>query len=172
MSLNAPSYNQYNPPPPPLYPGKSIHASAVETNTLNVVDNPSKPYLSGLPVQFVTIPENAARSSNTTTEIYIDFAVDPFTYLNFSNINDTELSPEFTVFLSHVPIGTIFVTNGPVEWETTAGNIVLLDTDSSGGTLPNATLEINERGTVDTPTDYVNILVVRDSTGLVAKSMN
>lgn len=172
MSLSLQTYDKFNPPPPPVYTAKSVHAQAFETKTVKSVNNPSKPYLSGLPIQFLTIPEDAKRTTNITSEIFINFSENPFTYLNFSNINDDELSPEFNVFLSNVPIGTVFVINGPVQWDTNPGNLILLDTDSNGGTLPNATLEVNERGTITIPTVYVNIMVVRDSTGLVARSMN
>lgn len=164
------SYNQWKPPPPPIFPGLSEQVDTAQISQIAGA-TPSNPYLTGLPVQFLTIPYDDTRVTNFESEIYIDFNKTPFTYLNFSNLTDTDSDP-FNVYISNVPIGTIFIINGPTAWSAANGNLILQDTDSAGNPLPNATLSIDPRGTIAVPTAYVNILVCRDDSGLVARAMS
>lgn len=170
MSLSSIQYGKFNPPPPPVYPAGSIMASSVETQHIQST-TPSNPYISGLPVQFLSIPEDSDRTTNIQPEISIDFEKTPFTYLNFSNIT-ADSSEQFTVFISNVPLGTVFILNGPTSWTAASGILTLTDTDSSGVALPNASLTIDARGTVAIPTAFVNIIVVRNSTGLLGRAMS
>ena len=164
------TYNKYNPPPPPVYTAASGQFMSGNIQNIKSVV-PSNPYLTGLPVQFLTIPENSNRTTNTQSIIYIDFNFTPFTYLNFSNLTD-DPSDFFTVYISNVPIGTIFIVNGPTSWKTDSGILTLTDTDSFGGVLPNASLTINARGTITSPTVYINMMVIRATSGFVAKAFN
>lgn len=164
------SYNQFKPPPPAMFPGLSQQVDSAQISQI-VGATPSNPYLTGLPVQFLTIPFDDDRTTNLESEIDIDFSITPFTYLNFSNLTEDD-SDQFTVYLSNVPIGTIFILNGPTGWTGANGELVLRDTDSAGNPLPNATLSIEPRGTIATPSAYVNILVCRDDSGLVARAMS
>ena len=163
------AYNQLNPPPPPPANSISINVASAEISTL-VASTPSHAHIMGLPIQYVTISSFLNFSLITQEEISIDFSLEPFTYLNFSNVT-TDPSPKITVRLKHVPIGTFFIVNGPVSWETSKGQLILEDTDSSGNPLPNAILEIEPRGTPETPTNYTNFLVGRDESGFVARAM-
>lgn len=162
------NYGKFSPPPPPVYPAASAKFQNAQIQSMKS-PTPSNPYLSGIPVQFITIPENSNRPINTEPIIRIDFSKTPFTYLNFSNIT-TEPSEFFTVYISNVPLGAVFNVNGPISWEGASGLLVLTDTDSVGAPLPNASLTIPSRGTIEIPSLYVSILVVRDSTGFVAKA--
>ena len=163
------SYNKWNPPPVPPTNNKSINVSAAEITSF-AASTPSNPYKQGLPIQFV----NQFGSSNDV--IHIDYNETPFTYLNISNVAEdgTSVDPsEFIlVTVEHVPLGTVFIINGPTSWVADKGILAIIDRDSSGNLLPNAILEVDPRGEDGSLTAYVNIMVARDETGFVARAMS
>ena len=163
------NYSKWNPPPPPPLTQPSVNVSAAEITTI-AGTTPSHAFIEGLPVQYYAAIGFLNFSLLTAFTARINFATQPFTYLNISNVT-TDPSPFIKVELEFVPVGTIFMVNGPTSWEGTTGILVLLDKDENGDPLPNEVLEIEPRGTPGSPSNYVNIMVGRDENGLVARAM-
>lgn len=161
--------NKFNPPPPPPLIPRSENISAAEIDK-QIASTPSHAYLQGIPVQYVSLNNFYTRTPLILDDITIDFSVESFTYLNFSNTT-TDAASKIIVRLKHVPIGTFFMVNGPTSWISYSGQLILEDKDNSGNNLTNSILDIPARGVEGSPSNYVNILVGRDSTGLVAKAL-
>lgn len=159
------NWNKFNPPP---------NADTGNTNVKDVSEiillqapAPSLPFLGGEPV--VLIDQNTAPFPTT---IDIIFSERPFTYLNMGSPEDIPLEP-LTINLFTVPVGTIFIVNGPREWVGgVEGKIVLQDKGSDGLPLPDSELFIPARGTELAPTIYQSIIIARASKGLYGKAMN
>ena len=161
--------NQLNPPPTPPANGESLNVASAEISRI-FASTPSHAYILGIPVQYITVTSFLNFSLLTQENIYIDYSNEPFTYLNFSNAT-TDPSPVINVYIKNVPLGTLFMANGPVSWEGTKGKLILQDTDPFGNPLPNSELIIEPRGTVDLPTNYTNYFIGRDESGLVARAL-
>jgi hypothetical protein len=164
------TFSKLNPPPPPPLTSKTLNVSSAEISNL-IAPTPSHAFIKGLPVQYYAAQGFLNFSLLEQFTASIDFGIQPFTYLNFSNTT-TIPSPYIVVKLKNLPEGTIFMVNGPTSWEGTTGILTLEDRDENGNFLPNYILEINPRGTSGSPSSYVNILVGRDSNGLMARAMN
>ena len=151
------SYNKWNPAPQGLFlPSVTGNFTAAFGNRI-VTCTPSFAYELGLPP--------GVNVSTTTNEVYnfdIDFTNTPFTYLNASNIT-TEACPNITFNLYNVPLGAMFVINGPNSYQSGAsGSLVLHKNDGSTTTL----------NIIDQTSSAVkNQLVIRNSTELVAKAL-
>lgn len=152
------SYSKYNPPPQGLFlPSSSAEISAAYINR-KVSPTPYFPYLDGIPPGTVSIQNNGI-------ELYtfnIDFTETPFTYLNASNVT-TEPSPSLTFILSNVPVGAMFIINGPTSYKIGAtGQLILKEPPPFKVTYSLAILD---------QTVAKNQLVIRNSVGLVAKAL-
>ena len=151
------NYNKWNPPPQGLFlPSVTGNFTAAFGNRI-VTCTPSFAYQSGLPPGV-----NVTTTSGEVYDFDIDFTDTPFTYLNASNIT-TEACPNLTFNLYNVPLGAMFVINGPNSYQPGAsGNIVL---HKDGGTTSSLAI-------IDQISSAVkNQLVIRNSTGLVAKAL-
>lgn len=101
------------PPQGFFLPGISANISSAKINERKEC-TPSFAYNKGLPLEYYSINE-------FSHSFFIDFANTPFTYLNIggtfnistTNINDINSSVDTNVFISNVPIGTMFIINGP-----------------------------------------------------------
>lgn len=152
------SYSKYNPPPQGIFlPSSSAEVSAAYINR-KISCTPYFPYLEGIPPGTISI-------QNDGTEVYtfeIDFTQTPFTYLNASNVT-TDLCPNITFRIKNVPIGSMFVINGPKQYQAGAtGRIILIEIFPYNASQ---SLPIYDQTTVK------NQLVVRNSKGLVAKAL-
>lgn len=152
------SYNKWNPPPQGLFlPSVSGNFTKAFCNRL-VACTPSFAYNLGLP------PGDNLASKNEN-EIYtydIDFTSTPFTYLNASNVT-TDPCPTIIFNLYNVPFGAMFIINGPASYKSGSTGQLILHKD--GGTT--SRLEIIDQ----TSSAVKNQLVIRNSTGLVAKAL-
>jgi len=163
MSTNQ-SFNKFNPPPPGLFlPYNTIQANAAEINRL-VAPTPTNAYFQGLPPGIIDFFFQTPNEEIFTFNI--DFSITPFTYLNASNVT-TNPSPNLQFNLYNIPKGTIFIINGPSEYEPGASGKLILRDNPIG---PKSSLDILPR-TVG-PLVVKNQFVVRNSEGLVAKAMN
>ena len=150
------------PPPPPIQSSGKVQSLEL-SNTKSII--PYNPYIFGLPIQYSNdLVYNKFRVPSVPklilNEFEIDYDIHPFTYLNFSNLTN-DPSPQLILKLYNVPIGSIFIINGPVSWILGQGIIQLEDNLS----LPNAAIDIPNR------TTYKNIMIMRNSTGLVGSPM-
>jgi len=157
------SYNlsKWNPPPPPNTTSASLKVSSAEITKIYSA-TPSNPFSQGIPVQPIDSP---------TETVYIDFNINPFTYINLSNIGTTA-TPKLTVSVKNVPVGTFFMANGPVSWAGEKGVLILEDLDENGDPLVNAELIIEPRGTLLAPSVHTNYMIGRDHQGWVARVLN
>lgn len=137
---NSITYGTNQPPPvaPNTAPTKKYNNAQIVTYFKTSFG--TNPYLKGLPVQYISIPQDKNRIIENP--INIDFKESPFTYLYFSNITEID-SPQFSVVLSNVPIGTSFVIIGPNSWESSSGTLELDD-----NSLANYSIEITENKTM------------------------
>ncbi len=154
------TYDKWTPPPQGLFlPSVSGDFTAATVNRL-VTCTPSFPYQLGLPPG-----ANIASNQQFRIEQFnydIDFTKTPFTYLNASNVT-TEPCPNIIFNLYNVPIGAMFVINGPTSYKL--GSTGTLRLHLSDGTT-------SDLGIIDqTSSTIKNQLVVRNSSGLVAKAL-
>jgi hypothetical protein len=164
------SFSRWNPPPPTVSTSSSEQISHAEISQI-IGANPSNPYLEGLPILYRTIPFDPSIIAINNRTVKINFNETPFTYLNISDITNSS-SESIFVELKNVPIGTIFIVNGPSSFEGAAVcQLILKDLDSDGNPLLNDILDIQAKGTIEEPTEYVNIIVCRIDTGLVGRAM-
>ena len=149
-------YGKFNPPPPGGFvPNNSLEVGFAFINRM-VAPTPSNPYLLGLP------PASVENTDSTTDPSYtIDFSKTPFTYLNASFLTTEPGSTDLKIALKNVPIGTMFLINGPPSYTPgKVGFLQLLDV------TPVSQLSILDQ------TVTRNQLVIRNSTGLVSAKMN
>lgn len=151
--------SKYNPPPQGLFlPSSSAEVSAAYINR-KISPTPYFPYLEGIPPGTISI-------QNDGIEVYtfnINFTETPFTYLNASNVT-TEPSPSITFIISNVPIGTMFIINGPTSYKSGATGLLILQENPPY----NASYSL----TILDQSIAKNQLVIRNSKGLVAKALN
>jgi hypothetical protein len=153
------SYSKYNPPPQGLFlPSSSAEVFAAYINR-KISPTPYFPYIEGIPPGTVSIQNNGVEEYT----FVIDFTETPFTYLNASNVTNVP-SPSLNFFIKKVPIGAMFMINGPSSYQTGAtGRIVLQE---------NPPYKVGYALDILPQTIAKNQLVIRNSQGLVAKALN
>lgn len=153
------SYSKYNPPPQGLFlPSSSAEVSAAYINR-KVSPTPYFPYIEGIPPGTISL-------QNSGVEEYtfvIDFTETPFTYLNASNVTNVP-SPTLTFYLKKVPIGAMFIINGPTSFQLGASGRIILQENPPY----NSTYAL----TILPQTVAKNQLIIRNSKGLVGKALN
>jgi len=151
------SYNKWNPPPQGIFLPSITGDFAAAFGNRIVSCTPSFAYELGVPP--------GANDLTNLGELYdfdINFTQTPFTYLNASNIT-TEACPNITFNLYNVPLGAMFVINGPKSYQPGAIGLLVLHRNN-GST---STLEIIDQ----TSSAVKNQLVIRNANHLVAKAL-
>jgi hypothetical protein len=156
--VNTSSFNKYNIPPPGGFLHASVKLDVAYINRLASII-PRESYIQGLPPSTLEV----------SPAFNLNYVENPFTYINISDIGN-QPSHKITINLYNLPLGSLFIINGPCEWDSTPGILSLKDLQPDGSIFPNNEIEV-----LPTNVGLItarNQVIVRDSTGIVARAMN